>query len=74
MVVLPIQLSHLGATCQRIAKKANVVKDLSDLIVKRRFLKEEQALIYNLSLNKSINVMSSGLNFKLTLLYSHFCS
>ena len=29
-----IQLSHLAATCQRIAKKAKVVNELSDLIVK----------------------------------------
>jgi hypothetical protein len=33
-VVLPIQLSHLAATCQRIAKKAKVVNEVSDLIVK----------------------------------------
>ena len=33
-VVLPIQLSYLAATCQRIAKKAKVVNEVSDLIVK----------------------------------------
>ena len=33
-VVLPIQLSHLAATCQRIAKKANVVSTELKLIVK----------------------------------------
>ena len=33
-VVLPIQLSHLAATCQRIAKKANVVSTELQLIVK----------------------------------------
>jgi hypothetical protein len=33
-VVLPIQLSHLAATCQRIGKKAKVVNEVSDLIVK----------------------------------------
>ena len=33
-VVLPIQLSHFAATCKRIAKKAKVVNEVSDLIVK----------------------------------------
>jgi hypothetical protein len=33
-VVLPIQLSHMAATCQRIAKKTNVVTETSHLIVK----------------------------------------
>jgi hypothetical protein len=33
-VILPIQISHLKATCQRIAQKAKVVGDVNDLIVK----------------------------------------
>ncbi len=34
VVVLPIQLSHMAATCQRIAKKTSVVTETSHLIVK----------------------------------------
>jgi hypothetical protein len=33
-VILPIQISHLKATCQRIALKAKLVGDVNDLIVK----------------------------------------